>query len=175
MRYLMRAGALSNGGGERLAQIRSALWGAGKTISLTGTSAQYQTEIDTTEAPAGRSGDARWRVYTLRDGSGAAVMDARPGYAEGDDLEAAGRPAFRAPRVDHAEVRIGEAAYLLVMHSGQSYSLRERGGGDVLRISHRGLSGGWTIDTAGTFAAQVLCGLFIFCRYIEQENEFIVV
>lgn len=47
-------------------------------------------------------------------------------------------------------------------------------GNTVLQVMHTEISGGWTIDAPDNFSPEVITGLFIFCRYIEQENEFIV-
>ena len=43
------------------------------------------------------------------------------------------------------------------------------------RIMHRGLCGGWSIDADEAFSPGILCGLFAFCRYMEHENEFMIV
>ena len=40
---------------------------------------------------------------------------------------------------------------------------------------HRGIAGGWTLEDNCGFSPEMLCGIFIFCRYIEQENEFMIV
>lgn len=176
MQYMMRLGTLSlPENGMQFAQIKNTFSGPRKTISLPDDATQYQTDITLLDPPAEMSGDVRYRCYTLKSSSGEVLMEAHPGYAEGDSPEEAGWPVCRVPKVDHAEIQIGGSAYLLVMHNSQNYSLQDKNGSDVLQIMHKGLSGGWTMDTAESFTAQVLCGLFIFCRYIEQENEFIVV
>lgn len=174
MQYTMRLGALSENGAQ-FAQIKNTFSGPRKTISLPDGSTQYQTDITLLDPPAEKSGDVRYRVYTLKNSSGDVLMEAHPGYAKGDDPDVVCWPICRVPKVDHAEIRISGSAYQLVMHNSQNYSLQDKNGSDVLQIMHKGLSGGWTMDTAESFTAQVLCGLFIFCRYIEQENEFIVV
>lgn len=42
-------------------------------------------------------------------------------------------------------------------------------------IMRRGLCGGWLIDAFDDFSPEILCGIFVFCRYVEQENEFLIV
>ncbi len=176
MRYMMKAGILTAPENEKkLAQIKSAFLGAKKTISLADSGTQYQTDIHRMDAPPEKCGDVRYRIYTLRNDTGVVLMEAHPGYAKDDDSDAVGWPICRAPRVDHADLRIDGTAYLLVMHNSQNYSLKDQSGASILQIMHRGISGGWIIETSEPFDAQVLCGLFLFCRYIEQENEFIVV
>lgn len=176
MRYMMKAGILTvQESGKKLAQMKSAFLGANKTISLSDGGAQFQTDIHIMDAPPKKSRDVRCRIYTLRNDRGKVLMEAHPGYAKDDDPDAVGWPICWAPKVDHADLLIDGTAYLLVMHNTQNYSLKDQSGASVLQIMHQGISGGWIIETSEPFGAQVLCGLFLFCRYIEQENEFIVV
>ena len=72
---------------------------------------------------------------------------------------------------------LDEASWLpaLRMHNSQNYTMKDIHDADVLRIMHRGLIGGWLLEDRCGFAPETLCGLFIFCRYIELENEFIIV
>ncbi|MBC8576279.1 hypothetical protein H8717_07655 [Oscillospiraceae bacterium BX1] len=65
--------------------------------------------------------------------------------------------------------------YLLTMHNSQNYSLTNNDNSEVLRIMHKGIVGGWTVEDHCGFAPEILCGIFAFCRYIEQENEFLIV
>ena len=65
--------------------------------------------------------------------------------------------------------------FLLTMNNSQNYSLWDDQHTEILRIMHKGLSGGWRIEDNHGFAFEVICGLFSFCRYIEQENEFLIV
>ena len=176
MRYMMKSGTLSNPkNGRMLAQIKSSFWGARKTIFLSDDDKQYHTDINILGAPAKKSGNVRLRIFTLNNNNGEVLMEAHPCYAKDDDPDIVGWPICRTPKIDHADLSIGDIWYLLVMHNNQNYSLKDKIGTIILQIMHKGISGGWTIDTTEKFPAQVLCGLFIFCRYIEQENEFIVV
>ena len=61
------------------------------------------------------------------------------------------------------------------MQNSQNYTLRDRAGYIVVQIMHRGLTGGWNMEVDEDFTPEILSGLFAFCRYIEQENEFLVV
>ena len=176
MRYMMKSGILSNFDNEKkLAQIKSEFWGAKKTITLSDSDSLYQTNIDIMSAPLERSGDVRYRVYILTNENDEVLLKGHPGYALEDDPDVVGWPVYRAPKVDHADVLIDGFNYLLVMNNSQNYVLKNDSGASVLQIMHQGISGGWIIETNETFDAPILCGLFIFCRYIEQENEFSVV
>ena len=98
-----------------------------------------------------------------------------PDYAKGENPDEVGWPAVRVPRVDHAEIYIEEKKYILEMHNSQSYSLLDCTGETVLRIMHRGICGGWNLITDYKFMPEIICGLFLFCRYIEQENELLII
>ncbi len=176
MRYLMKSGVLSNPkSGTAHAKVKNSFLGATKTIILPEDETTYLTDIDITDAPSGKSGDVRYRTYTLKDTDGTLFMEAHPGYAKDDAPDIVGWPICRAPKVDHAAIVLDGAEYQLLMHNSQNYSMLDSDGKALVQIMHKGISGGWTIETNLDISAWTLCGLFIFCRYIEQENEFIVV
>ena len=175
MDYIMKSGCLCNArSGESLAKIVSTFSGPLKRILLSETDIEYHADIRKLDAPAERSSDVRFREYFLGDQRNTA-MTGRPGYAGGEDPLVTGWPVCRLPRVDHALIRIGGDEYHLVMHNSQNYTLKDKKGDVILQIMHRGLIGGWLFCDDHGFAPEILCGLFAFCRYIEQENEFLIV
>lgn len=175
MNYIMKSSCLySEQYGETLAKIKSTFSGPLKRILLSETNTEYHTDIRKLDAPAQRSGDVRFREYFFGN-PGNTMMTGQPGYAEGEDPLPAGWPVCRLPRVDHAQIRIGGNEYHLTMHNSQNYTLQDENGYVILRIIHRGLIGGWLFHDYHGFAPEILCGLFAFCRYIEQENEFLIV
>ena len=176
MKYIMKSGVLSvSGSGEKLAYIKHPFAGVRKCVALYDGDTQYHTDIDIAGAPPEKRGDVRYRVYTLKNDRGKTLMRAQPGYAKDEDPDVVGWPICRVPKVDHADILIAGSAYLLVMHNSQNYSLQNKESTTVLQIMHKGISGGWDIETDEAFDAQIICGLFVFCRYMEQENEFIIV
>lgn len=173
MNYIMRSGCLSKEQScEVMAKIKSTITGPVKKILLS--DAEYHTDIRRLNPPPERSGDVRFREYIFADQKDT-WMTGRPYYADGEDPAIAGWPVCRLPRVDHALIRIGEQEYDLTMHNSQNYSMKDRSGYVILQIMHRGLMGGWQFHDDHGFAPEVLCGIFAFCRYIEQENEFLIV
>ena len=74
-----------------------------------------------------------------------------------------------------AKVVIGGGEYTLCMENEQNYIVLDDSNTEVIRIVHKGITGGWKIENGRDFSPEVLCGVFIFCRYIEQENEFLMV
>lgn len=172
MNYIMKSGCLSREqSGEVLAKIKNTVTGSVRKIALPDSA--YHTEIRSLNPPE-RSSDMRFREYILAD-RGKTRMTGRPGYADGEDPLVTGWPVCRLPRVDHARIMIGNEEYVLTMHNPRNYSMKDRNGCVILQLLHRGLSGGWQMRDDRGFAIELLCGIFAFCRYIEQENEFLIV
>jgi len=122
-----------------------------------------------------RCSDVRNREYILTDNGNQLICSARPGYADGDDPNVVGWPICRMPRVDHANIVVNSEEYFLTMHNSQNYSLINAHNSEVLRIMHKGIAGGWAVEDHSGFTPENICGIFIFCRYIEQENELLIV
>lgn len=160
---------------KAIAKIKSSFLDAKKTIYVTEDCKQYQTDIDVSNVPVDKKGDVRFRIYKLEDESGNMLLQAHPCYAKDDDPDVVGWSICRAQKVDHANVMVNGTNRMLIMYNSQNYSLQNQDGSIVLQVMHNGIAGGWTILTKEEFSIEIICGLFIFCRYIEQENEFIVV
>lgn len=174
MNYIIKSGCLSQEStGEIMARINGTFSGPSKRI--TGSCTDYHTEIRDLKAPAGHSGDVRFREYVLTSQVNNGIMIGKPGYADGDDPMVTGWPICRMPRVDHARISIGTKEYELIMHNSQNYVMRDHSGYVILQIIHRGLIGGWCLYDDHGFSPEILCGIFVFCRYIEQENELLIV
>lgn len=176
MQYTMKAGVLYQGDSQiALAKIKSVLIGSQKKIYKVTGELLSETSIRYLDESKATTGDVRNQEYILTDSEGRLLGCARPGYAEGDSPEEMGWPICRMPRVDRAHVSAGGIEYTLTMHNSQNYSLTDACHAEVLRIMHRGIAGGWTLEDNCGFSPEMLCGIFIFCRYIEQENEFMIV
>lgn len=117
-------------------------------------------------------GEARARQYRLLDARGNLIAHAKPD-AENEKSAAFGWPRQSLPWVDHARMALGEAEYRLTMKNSQNYVLEYPDGETAVTFFHRGLIGGWDIEAKDALSPEVLCGVFVFCRYLEQENEFL--
>lgn len=170
----MKAGVLYKDG-EVLARLKGSLSGPVKNIFLANGTGIFQTNIRNLDAPDHHTGDVRFRRYVLYDKTGKECAIAKPDYAEGDDPEIVGWPICRMPRVDHACFLYHQDTYTLIMQNSQNYLLTEASGHIAVQIFHRGLIGGWNIESDDRFSPEMLCGIFVFCRYMERENEFLVV
>ena len=65
-------------------------------------------------------------------------------------------------------LRSSPLAYTILPSSAGGLGLFQ----SVMQIFHRGIVGGWNIEAMDNFAPEIICGIFVFCKYIEQENEF---
>ena len=176
MQYTMKSGILyRNNAQNAAAQLRSMFIGPIKQIYSSSGELLLETNIRYLDADLPHTGNVRNKEYTLTDREGKVIASAFPQYAEGDDPEWVGWPICRMPRVDRAKLLLHGAEHILIMHNSQNYTMKDLHDADVLRIMHRGLIGGWLLEDRCGFTPEILCGLFTFCRYIEMENEFIIV
>lgn len=169
MQYLMKEGILYNSNSQTaLVKMKSAIIGAEKNIYEMSGNMILETSIKNPYD----SGDVRNHEYLMTNKDGKIVGTAYPGYAKGEDPDETGWPICRMPRVDHANVTVLGRKYMLVMHNNQNYSLSDVNDSEELRIMHKGILGGWLLEEHCNLPPEILCGIFAFCRYIEQENEF---
>ena len=176
MKYTIKAGVLyKNESQLALARIKSALLGPQRNIFSIEGKLLLTADVRYLDESKASSGDVRNREYLLTDNENQLVGSARPGYADGDNPDVVGWPICRMPRVDHANVSIDEKKYILTMHNSQNYFLVDTNDSEALHIMHKGISGGWMVESNCGFTPEIICGIFIFCRYIEQENEFLIV
>lgn len=174
MRYVMKAGVLYSQN-NRLVYIKGVLAGSEKKIFSSDGTLLLQTNIRNIDCSSGQKGDVRLRQYILYDTGRNEYAVAHPDYAEGDNPDVVGWPLCRMPKVDHAKFLMNGNEYRLCMRNSQNYCLKKNTGEDVVQIFHGGVMGGWNIEVADEISPEVICGIFIFCRYIEQENEFLIV
>lgn len=175
MRYVMKSGVLYREPSCALAKLKGVFVGPEKRVYLNDGSLVLKTAIRQLDVPAAKKADVRSYAYVMLDAADTQIAVARPDYADGDDPAIVGWPICRMPRVDRAAVEIYGKKYILIMQNSQNYTLKDTAGYIVVQVMHRGLTGGWNLDVDETFTPEILCGLFAFCRYIEQENELQIV
>lgn len=118
------------------------------------------------------SGHVREREYLLLDTMGKTCAVVRPAYAAGEDPDEAGWPIHRMPTVNRAEVLLNGEACELVMHGPHCYTLTKRRRQENALLKHKGLCGGWQVEACGEFTPKILGAFYVFCRYMERENDF---
>lgn len=176
MKYIFKSGILFDEDGHiPLAKMKGDFIGPRKSVFLKDEIPVLKINIQVSEPLPGERKNIYLREYTMIDASGDIVAVGKPDYAEGENPETAGWPICRMPHVNHANIHMAGSDYLMMMHNSQNYSLQNATGDILLRIVHRGFTGGWNIESKVDFKPEILCGFFAFCRYIEQENELMIV
>ena len=176
MRYTIKSGVLYESNSSNiLAKIKCPITGSEKKIYNAIDKLMLETSIHYPNKSNPDNCDIRNHEYLLTDCKGVLISTAYPQYAADEDPTVVGWPICRMPRVDHANITINKANFVLTMHNNQNYILTDLSGSEILRIMHKGISGGWLLDDTYGFNPEILCGIFTFCRYIEQENEFLIV
>lgn len=174
MKYIMEAGILY-ADKKMLARLKGVFNSPEKSIFLADGTLALRTSIRSLKIPPEKKGDVRFRNYIMFDKNGRECVLAKPSYATGHEPETAGWPVCRIPKVDHVHMKINDTEFCLFMQNNQSYSLMEESGRTAVRITHRGLIGGWNIEADDGFPPEIICGVFAFCKYMDYENEFLIV
>jgi len=176
MKYMLKSGILYNENTSKpLAILKGNFVGPEKEIYSSDHTLVFYTNICPTEETGTPSGDVRSHQYIMQDTFGNAYAIGKPDYAENSNPDVFGWPISHMPRVNHANIYLSNRDYSLVMENSQNYTLSTIDGKLSAQIIYNGLMGGWRFHTYETFSPEDLCGIFAFCRYIEQENEFMIV
>lgn len=177
MKYFLKSGILYKREQENLspalANIKNRLCGSEKQIYVG--EKQFLTAIQTELKPGEHIRGGCPKKYILKNLNEEILMSGFPKYAEGEDPSVAGWPIYRMPRVDSADLLLQSHSGSLQMINSQNYRLMDNTGQSVLNVLHRGVMGGWDMEAPEEFSPEILCGIFVFCRYMEQENELMVV
>ena len=172
MEFVIKGGCLYPAaqpeGGPPLARSKNTLCGGARPILGPGGALALRAVIQ-----ADPSGRARQYLLLRPDGTPAAI--ARPGYSPGEDPASQGWPVSHLPRTDHADLVLQGEACVLEMLNSQNYELRSAAGSCLVQVLHRGLLGGWDLRCKVHLPPEELCGLLVFCLYLDRENEFLTV
>lgn len=175
MQYLMKSGTLWIPGGGTLCTLQKILFQTEKRVFRNDGTAALRVYMEKSGEAPEKQGDVRFHTYLMEDPQGKRIATAKPAYSPGEDPDIAGWPVCRMPRADRAQLKLRDKSYLLIMLNSQNYVLKDEKDNTVLQVLHRGMIGGWTIEGELAEPPEVLCGLFAFCRYLEQENEMMIV
>lgn len=172
MEYVILGGCLYPKDGKEhdapLARIKNTLCGGERLILGPGGAPALRALAET-----GAPGEAK--QYLLLRPDGTVVARGRPGYAAGQDPAHQGWPLSHLPRTDHADLVLDGEACVLEMLNSQNYELRSARGDCLVQVLHRGLLGGWDLRCRIHLPPEELCGLLVFCLYLDRENEFLTV
>lgn len=115
------------------------------------------------------------RNYILSTPNNQRIIVGAPGYAKNSDPEIFGWPLSHAPRCDHVSFRYLNQVFQLQMLNTQYYMITDVQGQRIMDFIHNGFIGGWTVHTYMNFEPSIILGLFIFSKYLDKENEFLIV
>lgn len=119
-----------------------------------------------------KSGKTDSRRYLLKDDRDEIIAKGSLQFADLADPW----PISHAPRIDRVSISLLGQNYLLKMLNSQNFILSDqKSDNKKMEIIHDGINGGWNISAASDFAAYIVMGIFLFCRYLDKENEFVVV
>lgn len=178
MNLLLKSGTLyrtdNKASGPALANIHNRLFGLEKQI-IAGEK-QFLTQIRTDIPTGERTPGVCSRKYLLKNSDGEILLSGVPKYGDENGPSIVGQFVYRMPRVNSAELMFQDRSGLLRRIDSQNYRLTDSSGKVILTLLRRGtFSGGWNLDAAEELGPEFLCGIFIFCRYMEQENELPIV
>lgn len=177
MKYIIKSGSLyevnQNHMGKKLVSLKSPFYTVKKTLLSSEGRPCLFTDIKQSDILKGN----QKKTYMLLDENGHAVLTGFPGYAASSCLSGAAQSLSHAPRMDHIEITVepDKTALTLAMLNSQNYRLTDSENRMAAEIFHNGIAGGWTIETEKDFSPFILMGLYIFSRYLDKENEFLVV
>lgn len=175
MKYRIRAGRLfsvENGrAAVRLASIKSPFYPVKRTIL----SPDGQTVLYTDIQAGGRSGGISAHKYVITDPQKRVVLSGKPECAPTSDPVSTDDSVPHVPRMDHVRLKMDQSVYNLRMLNSQNYCMADLEGRKIVEIIHDGIAGGWTVEADDAIAPTILMGIFIFSRYLEKENEFVVI
>lgn len=158
-------------GPEKIAYIKSRSCDPKKEIIADGGQKLIMEALDIKDAPD----PFLPRVYRLSDQNGTLMMTGRPLYSDDDNPNIYGWPVCRMPKADRLEICLNSETLMLHMKNNQYYQLADGDGLTLYTMIHKGITGGWDLETFREFTPGILCGLFLFCNYLGKENEFITV
>lgn len=177
MKYLIQAGNLyeinQNQIGKKLVSLKSPFYTVKKTLLSSEGRPCFFTDMKQPGLPKSNLKKA----YVLLDEKARAILTGFPGYAVSSDSSNTAQPLSHVPRMDHVAIIVEpeKAALTLAMLNSQNYRLTDSKNQAAADIYHNGIAGGWTIETGKDFSPFILMGLYIFSRYLDKENEFLVV
>lgn len=171
----IKSGVFQREDGVVLARIEGGFCGRCRRIYAAEGELLFCAKIADDEGLSLREYGVRGHRYVLRDERGAICAQALPDYGPWRATGVGGPPVNRIPRIDHARLLLGDREYLLIMQNSSTYGLLSLAGKKMVQITHCGIAGGWSVTAWEDYQPGFLCGLFVFCRFLERENELLVV
>ena len=165
MKYLIKAGKLYQIDNERpsakLAYLKMPYYPTKKTILSPDGRIKLYADIKTGEGVK-RSQE---QIYVLSDPLNQTILSGSPVSSKRSPLQN-GIP------VNQIRFTMEHKIYDLFMKSNEEYCIMDENSWVTARLLHNS-KGGWSVEAELVFSPFILMGLFIFCRYLDKDNEFI--
>lgn len=174
MKYKMKAGVLYQ---EDTIQgrVEGGLCTRNRSIFSPEGQVLFHAEIREREYVTERGEKIKGHRYVMDTPDGQCYASAQPDYTPWEMAETGKLPANRIPKIDYAWLNLQDQKYVLIMGNSCTYRLLMMSGKKMVQINHCGIGGGWVVETWKDFPPAFLCGLFVFCRYLERENELLLI
>lgn len=169
MKYSMRSNILFDENNNRCARVSSS---ASYLKNKICSSAERMLN---TELRMNSSFDANDHEFILTDSDAKVIAYAKPRYSKSEDPHLNGWPLNRAPLVDEAILKIEGEVYVITRVGYPKYELRDSNGVLVLGAAYSSLMRNWSIYTKDRFTPDIVCAIVVFCKYLEFENEAVIV
>jgi len=166
MKYFIKAGKLyqiDNGRpGVKLACLKTPYYPMKKAILSPDGRIKLYADI---KSGQGReiSGE---RIYVLYDPLNQTILSGIPVYSDNLSL-------LSGMSANQIRLTMEHRLYDLFMRSTREYCIMDENSWVAVKLEHCTEGGGWSVEADPVFSPFILMGLFIFCRYLDKENEFI--
>lgn len=150
-----------------LCYIKGPFYSTNKTIISSKDNSILKAEIEQKQ----KDGKLDSRKYLLKDEADHIIAEGHPEYAEGADPW----PVSHAPRVNRLHINMQDSTYELKMLNSQNFVMKDQKDCSVMEIIHNDIGGGWNTVIYKDFDSCIVMGMFVFCRFLDKENEFMVV
>lgn len=168
MNYLIKSGNLyqiDNGRpGSKLACLKTPFYSVKKTILSPDGEVRLIADVQHSE----NTGKIPKCTYTLMDPLNQVVLTGYPTYNKN-------YIALNAPRINHIKLFMNHKIYELSMKDNLECNLVDQSNYNIANLVHNKKGGGWLLKADPVFSPYILMGLFLFCRYLDKENEFIMI
>ena len=166
MKYLIKAGKLYILDNERpstkLACLKMPYYPTRKTILSPDGRIKLYADIKTCEGGE----HSLEQIYILSDSLNQTILSGSPVFPENLSL-------LNGQPVNQIKFIMDHKGYDLFMRSSEEYCIMDEESWVTVRLVHNIKGGGWNVDADPVFSPFILMGLFIFCRYLDRENEYV--
>ncbi|MFU0831420.1 MAG: hypothetical protein ACFWUC_00535 [Oscillospiraceae bacterium] len=174
MKYQIRAGSLyaviDGRTAGKLAFVQSPFYTEKQTILSPDGSGKLIAQVRTDGRPG-----TQGKEYVITDAQEQIVVIGKPMCSEEENSDVDSEIMFPMSRMDTVRLEMNHTVFNLRMRNSQNYCLEDEKGQKKLEMIHNGITGGWTVETEDAIDPLILMGIFLFSRYLDKENQYVVI